>query len=103
MADGVNPRTGKITFPCGAIYECDYDRMESKVRKNGRIRLMVLDTQTPEKPRQPKHEGGEPAACLICETRKHRRAIELMRDDGADPFAFRVGVMCSGVLAKALP
>ena len=101
MGDGTNPRTGVLTFPCGGVYECDHDRLAAKVGKNGRVRLLVLDTQNREKPRPPHHADGEAAACLLgCETRKHRRERRLMRDDGADPFAFRVGVVCSAVLRR---
>ena len=98
MGDQANPRTGVITFPCGAIYECDYDKGAERVA-NGRTHLMVLDAQAPKQPCSPQHENGEPAACRKCTSPKHRWTLE-QRGFGADPFACRVSVMCSGVLTR---
>lgn len=100
MGDQKNTRDAAITFPCGAVYECNYNIWQPKESGKGkRIRLMVLDTASPEKPKPPKHLDGEAASCLWCPTRKHRRE-QLLMHDGPDPFARRVGVMCSGVLTR---
>ena len=99
-------RDHRIDFPCGASYRrVDGESWEQEIGRNGRIKLLVLDTQSQpgrcEKPvTPPKHDDGSFAGCLfLCPTKKYRRQQRTMRDDGADPFAFRMTVTCSGVLA----
>lgn len=99
MSDKVSPRNGTITFPCGAVYECDHDRIAERFKGQRRVRLLVLDTANRERPKPPKHPDGEVASCLFCPARRYRREQRLMHD-GPDPFAYRLGVRCSGVLTR---
>ena len=96
-----NPRDGRIRFLCRAIYECDYEQaLKVETYKKGRVRLLALDTDRPGKPFQPK-VNGEPARCLVCETRKYRKATSALSEPPKEPFSGRFVVMCSGAVERA--
>lgn len=101
MSEKTNPRDAVIRFLCGAKYECDFAHWSEKVNKrNGRIKLAILDTDSPGKPTPPKLDG-QPAPCLYgCETRKYRRVTNAMSEPPAEPFGRRRVVTCSGVLKR---
>lgn len=92
-------RDARITFPCGAIYEADFETWQPSV-KRGRIRLLIVDSQNATHPVPPKLNGKVVGVACLWGCKGPRRKKQRAMSDGPDPFAFRVVVSCSGVLAK---
>ena len=99
------PRDARLVFPCGARYVCVAAAWRGHVGRNGRVRLVIYDTQT--KPRRPTHPPaapggpGEDAGCLLaCPTRRYRKATRAMSDPPAKPFDPRLVITCAAELRE---
>lgn len=100
MSDESNP-TARLVFLCGAAFVFSAEKAEgwrAHEKRNGRIRLAVIDTERRDPPLRRPLVEGEQAGCLIgCPTRKYRRQFRAL-SDGPDAFTPRLVVTCSAVL-----
>lgn len=93
-------RDGRLLFPCGAVYpDADYDDWSKSVGKNGRVRLLILDTQDLAHPKPPQLRGHDAPCVARCPSKKYRRVTRAM-SDGPDPFALRYVIKCSAALER---
>lgn len=93
-----------LTFPCGGTYTArSYAASARRRKRDGRVRLVVIDTETPLKPTQPSI-AGTPARCLDgCPVMAHRTQFEAWWSPGHDAPGMRLIVECSAVLTRAVP